>query len=99
MDGQQAVRIGGDIKTPIKLRDVRPVYPQEAQEAKVSGVVIIEAVLDTQGEVRSTRVLRSIPMLDQAALDAVQQWRFAPTVVNGDAVPAIITVTVNFTLQ
>jgi TonB family protein len=99
VDGQQAVRIGGTVKTPIKLRDVRPVYPAEAQEAKVSGLVIVEAVIDAQGEVRSTRILRSIPMLDQAALDAVKQWQFAPTVLDGTFVPVIMTVTVNFTLQ
>jgi TonB family protein len=99
VDGQQAVRIGGTVKTPIKLRDVRPVYPAEAQGAKVSGLVIVEAVIDTQGEVRSTRILRSIPMLDQAALDAVKQWQFAPTVLDGMPVPVIMTVTVNFTLQ
>ena len=99
VDGQVAVRIGGEIKTPKKLRDVRPVYPEEAQAARVSGMVIVEAVIDTHGMVRSTSVLRSIPLLDQAALDAVQQWQFTPTLVDGAPVPVIMTVTVNFTLQ
>jgi len=99
VDGQQAVRIGGNIATPAKLRDVRPVYPQDAQDARVSGMVIIEALVDTQGAVRSTRVLRSIPLLDQAALDAVEQWKFTPTLLNGVPVPVVMTVTVNFTLQ
>jgi TonB family protein len=99
IDGQQAVRIGGEIPTPKKLRDVRPVYPPEAQDAGVTGLVIIEVVIDTQGEVRSSRVLRSIPQLDAAALDAVNQWRFTPTVRDGVAVPVVMTVTVNFTLQ
>ena len=99
VDGVRAVRIGGEIKTPTKLRHVAPVYPADALAARVSGLVIVEAVLDAGGNVRSTRVLRSIPMLDQAALDAVQQWRFTPTEINGTAVPVVMTVTVNFTLQ
>jgi TonB family protein len=99
VDGQQALRVGGNIKTPTKIRDVRPAYPQEAQDANVSGMVILEAVIDTQGNVRSVRVLRSIPMLNQAALDAVKEWRFTPTLLDGIPVPVMMTVTVNFTLQ
>jgi TonB family protein len=99
VDGQQAVRIGGEIKTPTKIRDVRPVYPQEAQDARISGMVILEVLVDTQGNVRSARVLRSIPTLDEAALDAVKQWGFTPSVRDGVAVPVVMTVTVNFTLQ
>ena len=76
-----------------------PVYPPEAQDAKVSGLVIIEATINAEGNVSDARVLRSIPMLDQAALDAVKQWRFTPTLLNGAPVPVIMTVTVNFTLQ
>lgn len=97
--GQQPVRVGGNIKTPTKIHDVRPLYPQEARDAGVSGMVILEAVIDTQGNVRSALVLRSIPLLDQAALDAVRQWRFAPTLLEGIAVPVLMTVTVNFTMQ
>ena len=99
VDGQAPVRVGGNIKPPVKLRDVRPLYPPDAMNARVQGVVIIEATIDAAGMVRETRVLRSIPMLDQAAVDAVQQWQFAPTYLNGEAVPVIMTVTVNFTLQ
>ena len=99
VDGQQAVRIGGNIRTPTKIHDVRPAYPPVAQDARVSGMVIIEAVIDTRGDVRSARVLRSIPLLDEAALEAVKQWRFTPTVQDGVALPVVMTVTVNFTLQ
>jgi protein TonB len=70
-----------------------------AQDAMVSGLVIIEATINAEGNVSDARVLRSIPMLDQAALDAVKQWRFTPTLLNGAPVPVIMTVTVNFTLQ
>jgi TonB family protein len=93
------IRIGGDLKAPAKIRDVRPVYPPIAQEARVQGVVIIETVIDEDGNVAEARVLRSIPLLDQAALEAVQQWRYVPTLLNGMPRAVIMTVTVNFTLQ
>ena len=99
VDGVQAIRIGGAIKTPTKIRDVMPVYPPEALDANVAGMVIVEALIDAQGNVHNTQVLRSIPMLDQAALDAVKQWQFVPTLLNGVAVPVVMTVTVNFTRQ
>jgi protein TonB len=93
------VRVGGNIKPPTKTRDVRPVYPPIAQSARVQGVVIIEATIGADGRVKDAKVLRSIPLLDQAAVDAVKQWVFTPTLLNGVPVPVIMTVTVNFTLQ
>ncbi len=93
------VRVGGNIRTPTKTRNVPPVYPPEAQAARIQGVVIIEATIDTDGRVYDARVLRSIPLLDEAAIDAVRQWEFTPTEVNGVRVPVIMTVTVNFTMQ
>ena len=93
------VRVGGNIKPPQKTRDVRPVYPPIAQSARVQGIVIIEATIGPSGAVQDARVLRSIPLLDQAALDAVRQWQFTPTLLNGVPVPVIMTVTVQFTLQ
>jgi len=93
------VRVGGDIKEPTKIRDVRPVYPQEAQDARVQGIVIIEAVIDELGSVVDARVLRSVPLLDEAAVDAVRQWKFTPTLLNNEPVSVIMTVTVNFTLN
>jgi TonB family protein len=98
-NGQGPVRVGGNIKAPVKLRDVRPVYPPEAFDAKVQGVVIIEATIDTLGSIMEAHVIRSVPLLDQAALDAVRQWQFAPTFLNGTPVPVIMTVSVNFSLQ
>ena len=93
------VRVGGNIKPPTKTKDIRPVYPPIAQSARVQGVVIIEATIGPGGKVQDARVLRSIPLLDQAALDAVRQWEYTPTLLNGVPVPVIMTVTVNFTLQ
>jgi protein TonB len=93
------VRVGGAIKPPVKTRDVRPQYPPIAQSARVQGVVIIEATISPQGKVQDARVLRSIPLLDGAALEAVRQWEFTPTLLNGVPVPVIMTVTVQFTLS
>jgi protein TonB len=95
----EPVRVGGVISPPHKIADAAPVYPQLARAAHVSGIVIIEAIIDEQGAVRETRVLRSIPLLDRAALDAVRQWRFTPTLLNGQVVPVVMTVTVNFKLD
>ena len=94
-----ALRVGGNIRTPRKVKDVRPLYPQEARDAGVQGVVIIEMRVDADGRVGSARVLRSIPLLDQAALDAVQQWEFEPTLLNGAPIAVVMTVTVQFTAQ
>jgi len=90
------VRVGGNIATPRKIVDVRPVTPPEAVKADVRGVVIVEIVIGPDGAVRDAKVLRSIPPLNQAAIDTVRQWRYEPTLLNGMPVPVIMTVTVNF---
>lgn len=89
----------GPMRAPTKIKDVRPIYPPDAMAARIQGVVVIEVSLDTEGRVRDARVLRSIPELDEAALTAVRQWEFTPSIVNGKPVPIVMTVTVNFTLQ
>ena len=75
-----------------------PAYPPEAISARLQGVVILEARIDPDGHIRHARVLRSIPALDEAALSAVLQWEFSPTLLNGAAIPVLMTVTVQFTL-
>lgn len=99
MQELKPLRIGGAIKPPLKIKDVKPVYPQIAQDSHVQGVVIIEAIIDEAGRVADARILRSIPLLDQAALEAVQQWEFRPFHVNGAPQPVVMTLTVNFYLQ
>jgi TonB family protein len=91
------VRIGGQIKAPTKIKDVTPVYPAIAQSARVAGAVTIEATIGPDGKVTDAKVVRSIPLLDQAALDAVRQWEYTPTLLNGEPVPVLVTVTINFT--
>jgi len=93
------LRVGSGISPPVKVKDVRPVYPAIAQSARVQGVVVLEATIGADGTVSDARVLRSIPLLDAAAIDAVKQWVYQPTMLNGVAVPVIMTVTVNFSLM
>ena len=93
------LRIGGVIRQPQRVRDVQPVYPQLALISRTQGIVIIEATIGADGRVMNARVLRSAPLLDQAALEAVRQWEYTPTTLNGVAVPVIMTVTVAFTLS
>jgi len=93
------VYVGPDkVSTPTRILYVKPEYPESAKAAKVQGVVVIEAQIELDGHVCNARVVRSIPFLDQSAIDAVLKWRFAPAKVNGVAVPVIMTMTVNFTL-
>jgi TonB family protein len=93
---QQPIRVGGSVQAPQRTKYVAPVYPQDAVEAHVSGVVIAEALVGKDGLVSNVRILKSISLLDQAAIDAVQQWEYQPTLLNGQPVPVILTVTVNF---
>jgi len=96
---KEAVRVGGNIRPPKKTKDVTPIYPPDAKSAGVQGVVIIEAVIGADGKVAKTKVLRSVPQLDGAAVAAVKQWEFTPTLLNGKPVPVVMTVTVNFKLK
>lgn len=93
------LRVGGPIKPPIKIHNVAPIYPDDAKAAHVAGVVIIEVTIAKDGSVSDARILRSVPMLDLAALDAVRQWIFTPTLLNGIPVELVMTTTVNFTPQ
>jgi protein TonB len=96
--GPPPVRVGGQIRQPTQLRRVHPVYPPEALASRIQGVVILEAVIAADGSVSNVRVLRSIPLLDEPAVEAVRQWQYSPTLLNGSPVPVIMTVTVQFTL-
>jgi protein TonB len=95
----QAVRVGGQIKEPRKLKNVDPQYPEIAKQARVQGIVILECTISPQGKVTNVTVLRGIPLLNDAAQDAVRQWVYTPTLLNGVPVPVIMTVTVNFRLN
>jgi protein TonB len=90
------VRVGGHIQPPRKVRHVDPVYPELARRAGVTGIVILECVIDLEGRIRSVGVLRGHPLLDAAATDAVRQWTYRPTLLNGVPVEIVMTVTVRF---
>jgi TonB family protein len=93
-----AVRVGGSIRAPMFTKKVDPTYPPMALASHVQGVVILDVTIGSDGIVQDATVRRSIPPLDQAALDTVRQWEYTPTVLDGVRVPVIMTVTVNFFL-
>ena len=93
------VRIGGAIREPRKLKHVSPAYPDIARQARVQGVVILECTIGPDGRITDVAVLRGIPLLDAAAVEAVKQWVYAPTLVDGVPARVIVTVTVNFKLS
>lgn len=95
----EPLRVGGDVKAPIVTRRVQPKYTESARSARVTGVVIVEAVIDKNGNVDEARILKGLPMgLGEEAVAAVKQWKFKPGTLNGAAVPVIFDLTVNFTL-
>jgi protein TonB len=91
--------VGGELKAPALVKRVEPEYPLLAVRAQVQGVVILEAVVDREGRVEDVRVLRSIPLLERAAIDAVRQWRYSPLLLNGKPERFVLTVTVSFSLS
>ena len=92
-------RVGGAIREPRRIVDVAPIYPSLAIAAKKEGVVILEAVIDERGHVVRLKVLRSEPLLDAAAISAVERWRYTPTLLNNVPVPVLMTITVRFSLR
>jgi protein TonB len=95
----KAIRVGGQVRPPIKIKEVAPVYPTIARSARVVGDVVIEMTIDDEGKVADARVVKSVPLLDQAALDAVKQWEYQPSLLNGVPTAVVTTVTVKFTRQ
>jgi TonB family protein len=92
-------RVGNGIEPPRKIKDVRPVYPAGALASRALGTVLIEAVVGADGKVHDATVVHSIPSLDRAALDAVRQWEFLPSRLNGIAVSVVISVLVQFSIH
>jgi len=95
----EPVRLHTGIDPPVKTRDVVPDYPALARSSRAQGVVIIEATVDMEGRVAVARVFRSVPLLDEAALQAVRQWQYTPAKLNGQPVSVLMTVTVRFALD
>jgi len=96
---QTPIRVGGDIREPRLLKQVLPVYPAAALAAGIGGTVIIEAVISRDGTVAGAKVVQGVPELDAAALTAVGQWLYRPTMLNGQPVSVIVTVTMTFVVR
>lgn len=95
-----AVKAERDVKPPRLIKEVKPVYPEEARKARVQGIVILSVRTDIYGKVEDILVTKSVdPLLDQAAIDAIKQWIYEPMLINGKPQPVIFTVTVRFTLK
>jgi protein TonB len=90
------IRVGGSIQEPRKIKDVKPLFPPEADKAGAEGIVVIDAVIGQDGSVNSARVIQGVPLLNDAALTAVRQWQFTPTRLNGRPIDVLATVTVRF---
>jgi periplasmic protein TonB len=94
------LRVGGDVKAPVAINRAKPDYTDAARKGHITGVVIVEAVVNKQGEVEQVKVLKGLPLgLSEQAVEAVKKWRFHPGTLNGEAVDVIFNLTVNFTLQ
>ena len=92
-------RVGGAIQEPKRLKHVEPVYSLLARKTRLEGIVILECTISTTGAVTQVKVLRGIPMLDEAAVEAVKQWVYTPTLLDGVPIPVVMTVTVSFSLR
>ena len=97
--GEAPARVGGAVHEPKRLVNVDPVFPDVAKQAGVQGVVVLDCVIGSTGEIVDVEVLRSVRLLDEAAVAAVRQWRYEPTLQNGVAIPVVMTITVNFRLS
>ena len=97
---ENALRVGGDVKAPVVLSRVEPHYPEAARADRVSGIVIVEVLIDKSGVVKDALILRDLPHgIGPSALEAVRQWRFAPATRNGEPVDVLFNLTVNFKLR
>jgi len=94
-----AVRVGGNIRRPEIIKLVKPEYPPQAISARIEGVVVLEATVTEQGDVADVKVISGPPMLIPAAIKAVEEWKYEPTLINGRPVSVILTANVNFSLR
>lgn len=96
---KEPIRVGGNVQSSKLIRRVEPEYPELAKRARVQGIVLLQVLVGEQGNVTEVKIIRGHPLLNQAAVDAVKQWKYSPTLLNDEPVPVIATVTVNFVLR
>ena len=98
--GDAPYRVGGNVRAPVVIKRVEPLYTDEARAARISGIVIVEVIIDRNGKVTDARVLKPLPFgLDHTAIDAVRQWQFKPGTLDGEPVDVIFNLTLNFKLE
>jgi len=97
--GRAPVRVGGAIRAPRVIKTSKAEYSAEAMRARIEGKVVIEALVDEQGRVADARVVTSLPMLDEAALASAKQWEFTTTLLNGEPVPVLVMIELDFNLR
>lgn len=93
---EHPIRVGGNVQATKLIHQVEPVYPDEALKARVAGIVLVETHINEAGEVWALRLLRGHPLLNGAAIEAVSQWRYSPTTLNGEPVPVLATTALRF---
>jgi protein TonB len=95
-----AIPVGGDVTPPVKISGPTPQYTEIARRAGIEGLVIVQAIVDRNGNVTNVKIIKPLPMgLDESAADAVSQWKFEPATLNGKPVDVYYNLTVNFRLQ
>jgi protein TonB len=95
----EPIRVGTSVKAPAKVKEVAPVYPERARRSRIQGLVILDCTVNEEGVVTDVKVLRPISELNDAAIDAVKQWRYQPAKVDGVPVPIRMAVSVNFVIH
>ena len=93
------IRVSGKLQEAKLIHKVDPVYPKLAIQARVSGVVNLEAMIDEEGSITDLKILSGHPLLNDAALSAVRQWKYKPTMIGGEPIPVVATVMVIFRIQ
>jgi TonB family protein len=94
------LQVGGEVERPIPLYAPRPGYTEEARQARIQGVVLLQLVIDREGNVRSAKIIKGLPMgLDQKAVETVKEWKYQPALQNGNPVSVYMNLTINFSLQ
>jgi protein TonB len=97
--GPQRIRVGGNVQQAKLVRQPRPVYPPLAKQARIQGVVKLNAIISRDGTIQNLSVISGHPLLVPSAMDAVKQWVYQPTQLNGEPVEVVTQIDVNFTLS
>jgi len=95
----QRIRVGGNVQAANLIRKVTPQYPPLAKQARVQGTVRFQAIIGKDGTIQNLQLITGHPLLVPAATDAVKQWLYKPTLLNGEPVEVVTQIDVNFTLS